>query len=191
MDSKYKTDFGPKEKSLTKPSSSLSITKPVKKPVTQTKTYSILSLDKQTKSVSPTAVPVAKVQVQSVKPTQTKLDGLPPERSNMKKQVAFNLTIRYEKTDKKLLTTPGKLDIEKLAENIEFSCYDFFNDSKKYKARMISIILNIKCVKNNSFYLKILNGKFTPEQLPRIDVEEMADDRLNDERLKQRIEVFC
>jgi len=112
------------------------------------------------------------------------------DRSIFVDKLLVALTDRYNNTSAEIKSSIKDLNIKELSNAIEVGCYEYLGmDTKKYRTRMISILSNVKSTSNNSFYLKVLCGNFKPDQLAKIGIEEMADDRLNKERLKQREEV--
>lgn len=213
MNASYKAEFGLKEQKLT-PSLSHKIqleskkaplnASNLKKQTSHTKLSERVSdSSSATSSLQTTSAAASKQQpltsklLSSSKNTTTPLSNkqaepgtsnLSPERANFKRQLIVILTDRYNNMADK--TGLESLNINHLAEEIESANYMYFREAKlKYKTRLISIIMNLKSITNNTFYVNVLTGKLTPEQLPKIAVEEMADEKLNNERMKQRMEV--
>ncbi len=180
MDSAYKKLIGLKEMAPIKPlsqSSSISITKLGNKKIV---------------SKSPTVVSPPPAKAPSTSSMPVALGQQNHDRSVFVKKICTILTDRYKTASKEVQIAIKDTNIEQLSNAIEVACHEFFGmDTRKYRARMMAILLNLKSASNNSFYLKVLTGKFRPEELPRIGIEELADDRLNKERLMQREEVTC
>lgn len=179
MNKKYKESYGPREKILSKP---VSVSKPIK--VLSNTKHSPVDKPYTEKPVkqSVTPQPVIKSMIADYTSYMT------PEREKVIKQIVMQLKGRYNITENKADLKIDINDIEKLVERIELECHKFFIDPKKYINRMRAIIMNITNKSNQTFYLKILDGRFTPEDLPKITTEQMGDDKLNDERSKQRAE---
>ena len=79
------------------------------------------------------------------------------------------------------------VNLNKMAAEIEQEIYNTFpNDVKKYNSKSIAIALSISNEKNSTFYLKILTGKLTPAQLPKMETIEMADDKVSEQRAKDQ-----
>lgn len=206
MDATYKAEFGLKEQKLT-PSLSYKIqldskkTLPnvssLKKHTYQPKLAEKMSDNNSTQStigskVTPTSKP-ALPRTLTTPLSQTAqaaftVSGLTPERANFKRQLIVILTDRFNNMVDKM-GLEDSLDINKLAGDIETANYIYFRESKlKYKTRMIAIIMNLKSITNNTFFVNVLTGKLTPEQLPKMSREQMADEKMNNERMKQRME---
>lgn len=208
MDNSYKTNFGLKEQKLT-PSLSYKIqldnkktlsTAPGLKKQTSHPKLAAKNFDNSTHSTTsskqvPTSKPMLPRTLTTPLPQSTAMasisvSGLTPDRANFKRQIIVILTERINNmADKSGLG--DSVDIDKLAGDIEIATYMYFRDSKlKYKTRMIAIIMNLKSITNNTFYMNVLTGKLTPEQLPKMSREQMADEKMNSERMKQRMDVW-
>lgn len=183
MSRKYKESYSSKERIPLKP---VTITNPkpsTSKILPQTK-HSVS--DKH--SIEKPIKPVVMTQ-QVIKPIMADPSSyMTPEREKVIRQLVMQLKGRYNLTPNKDDLKIDENDIEKLVEKIEMSCHNHFFDPKKYINRMRAIIMNLTNKSNQTFYLKILDGRFTPEDLPKITTEQMGDDKLNDERSKQRAE---
>lgn len=210
MDTSYKTKFGLKEQKLTPSLSykiqldskkSLSNVPDLKKQASQPKLHAKNSDNNSAQSTTsskqtPTSKPMLPRTLTTPLPQATtaaapiSIAGLTPDRANFKRQIIVILTDRLNNmADKTGLE--DTLDINKLAGDIEAANYMYFRDAKlKYKTRMIAIIMNLKSVTNNTFFVNVLTGKLTPEQLPKISREQMADEKMNNERMKQRMDVW-
>lgn len=205
MDTSYKTKFGLKEQKLTPSLSykiqldkkSLSNVPDLKKQASQPKLLAKNSDNNSAQSTAsskqtPTSKPMLPRTLATPLPqtTAAAAAGLTPDRANFKRQIIVILTDRLNNMADKT-GVEDSLDINKLAGDIEAANYMYFKDAKlKYKTRMIAIIMNLKSVTNNTFFMNVLTGKLTPEQLPKISREQMADEKMNNERMKQRMDVW-
>ncbi len=175
MNQKYKEVYGPKERILSKPVKLKKIVPPKSLPIDKPQT------EKNSKPVV-----VSQQVTKQVIPDSNSF--MTPEREKVIRQLVMQLKGRFNLTTNKADLKINENEIDKLVENIEISCHKYFTDPKKYINRMRAIIMNITNKSNQTFYLKILDGRFTPDELPKITTEQMADDKLNDQRLKQRAE---
>ena len=143
----------------------------------------------QVKCVSNQAAPSSQAPISPISPKVTFSNKLESHRSNFIELLKKHLKARHESTTIKmqLENKIENVNIDKLVTVIELEVYKFFsNDPKKYSIRSRSIIANISTKANNTFYLKVLNGKLAPSQLPRMEVSEMADDRVSEQRAKDQ-----
>ncbi|XP_003740270.1 transcription elongation factor S-II [Galendromus occidentalis] len=76
-------------------------------------------------------------------------------------------------------------DPDELAERIESTCFDEFNNTDtKYRSRIRSRVANLKDPKNPNLRLGVLIGSIKPERLAKMTAEEMASDELKQLRQK-------
>ena len=85
-------------------------------------------------------------------------------------------------------------EIRKLAEEIEEQLFSLFNGDTgmKYKTRYRSLIFNIKDLKNEGLFRKILTGQIKPDHLVRMTADELASEELAEWRQKesQHVSLF-
>ena len=78
-------------------------------------------------------------------------------------------------------------ELEIIVNQIEAEYHKVFaSNSENYIKHYRQLIFNINDKDNDTFYLKVLTGKITPEQLPKMKNEEMASDERTAERQKVR-----
>lgn len=73
---------------------------------------------------------------------------------------------------------------------IENMMHEKLEKGTKYTNRGKSLIANIKDEKNEDFRKNILNGELTPETLVTMDVKEMANQKLKNERAQVEKDMF-
>lgn len=77
------------------------------------------------------------------------------------------------------------VDTDELAERIESTCFEEFNNTDtKYRSRIRSRVANLKDAKNPNLRLGVLIGSIKPERLAKMTAEEMASDELKQLRQK-------
>ena len=83
-------------------------------------------------------------------------------------------------------------DIRKTANRIEDELFKFFNKetSVKYKNKFRSLIFNLKDVKNQGLFRKVVTGKISPERLVQMSAEELASSELAKWREREKTSML-
>lgn len=86
----------------------------------------------------------------------------------------------------------GTEEIAKTANRIEEELFKFFNKetSVKYKNKFRSLIFNLKDVKNQGLFRKVVTGKISPERLVQMSAEELASSELAKWREREKISML-
>lgn len=71
-------------------------------------------------------------------------------------------------------------EIKKIAFKIEDELFKVFNKDtgQKYRTKYRSLVFNLKDVKNEGLFRKVLTGQILPEKLVRMSAEELASSEL-------------
>lgn len=82
--------------------------------------------------------------------------------------------------------------LNRLAEDIEAALFSAlgYDMENRYKAKVRSILFNLKDPRNDTFYRHIRDGTIAPSRLPQMDPQDMANEELANFRRQQAIQLL-